>query len=68
MAQNQFMNLMAGIKLADGSYVHQPSHASASASDMTISWDSAKFTTKGAFIAAMQKALDFIKSRTDLAP
>lgn len=67
MAQNQFMNVMAGTKQGDGSYSHQSSHSSASASDLTLSWDSAKFTTKSAVIDALRKMVQFINSRGDLA-
>lgn len=68
MAQDNFINITAATQLKDGSYAHQPAHASASASDMTISWDHTKFTKKSALMAALKQAEQFINTRTDLAP
>lgn len=66
MAQNQFLNITMGVKRADGSYDHVPAHGSAGASDLTISWDSAKIVSKSSFRAALVKAETFINSRNDL--
>ena len=66
MAQDNFINVTAGHMAADGTYNPQLSHSSASAGDMTISWDHTKFTTKRAFIDSLRKMEQFINSRGDL--
>lgn len=66
MAQNNFINVSAGTAYKDGSFGHQPTHASASASDLTLSWDSTKFTSRRALLDSLKKLEQFINSRTDI--
>ena len=65
MAQNQFINVTADanaakkIDIAD--HRHVATNAASTAGDMTLSWDSAKFTSinalRGAMNAIIQKAM-----------
>lgn len=61
MAQNQFINITFGANAAnipgDRNQGHQGSQSAASANDLTISWDSAKFTTFGLLQAGVMAAL-----------
>lgn len=66
MAQNLFLNITVGAKNNDGAYAHSPVHGTASTGDMTISWDSTKFTKREAFQAALKIADNFVRSRGDL--
>lgn len=49
MAQNQFINVTVGANAsnvpAGGDQGHKGSQGASASSDLTISWDSAKFTT-----------------------
>lgn len=66
MAQTSFINVTAGVVQPDFTYSHVSKHASASAGDLTLSWDPTKFTTRASMKDALMKLIGYIASRGDL--
>lgn len=67
MAQDNYINVVSGIKLTGNGYSHALAHGSIGSGDMTISWDHTKFTSKTSLRDALRKVEAFFDSRGDLA-
>lgn len=67
MAQDVFANVTASTSRGpDGKYAHTSSFASASAADLTVSWDHTKFSTRQALLDAFVVLMNNVAQLTTL--
>lgn len=68
MAQNTFINVTAGTtqEANSGSWAHKVTNGASAANDLTISYDSAKFTSKSQIYDAIIKAANALNQNANL--